>query len=145
MTTLVVEELETTLTQTVNIQRRMNVVAIRPYLYFDNLPNTTITLAIKQGATTVDSSTLTQAEIIANSSITSSNYAHGFFRFDFTSTPLHAGQSYDIVLSASPYTFSESSWIGWVKEHENHTNNFASSIQYDQDNPLSLQIWSRRP
>jgi hypothetical protein len=143
MTTLVLDELRTTLEQNFTTVEREQVYAIRPNLYLHNDPVGTFILSIKQGSTTLGSTTLTLAEIKTGAGFADNQYHHGVFRFLF-STPvvLQARTEYTIELSSSGYTFSESSFIGWVKEFENLKNTFTDSISNDYENPFSFEKFS---
>ncbi len=143
MTTLVVDELKTTLTQnlTINLNRRYTVAGIRPYLYMHNSPSGTFTLSIKEGATTHASKTFTSAEIKSDLS-TSDNFAHIYKALVFAN-PLHLSEgTYTLELSSSGYTFGESSYLSWVKDFENIYNNTDSltGISLD-DYPLGFQLF----
>lgn len=146
MTTLVVEELKTTLSQsfTVNVNRRITVAAVRPYLLMYNSPSGTFTLSLKEGATTHASKTFTSADIKSDLS-TSDNYAHLWKVIEF-SNPVHLSKgSYTLELSHSGYTFSDTSYLGWIKEHENIFQNTADLTGLSSyDYPLSFQLFSKR-
>lgn len=146
MTTLVVEELKSTLTQniTVNLNRRYQIEAIRPYIYMHNSPSGTFTLSLKEGAATLASVDFTSAEIKTNLS-TSDNYAYLWKTLQFSDPVFVSKGSYSLVLSSSGYSFSESSYLGWIKEHENIFNDTASlsGVSF-MDYPLSYQLFEKK-
>ena len=145
MTTLVVEELKTTLSQnfTINGERRYQLVAVRPKIYMHNAPNGTFSLSIKSGSTTLASKSFTSAEIKSDLS-TSDNYAWIWknLAFDFT-VPLEKGD-YSLELSSSGYSFSSSSYIGWVKDHESVFNTISGNPTSSLDNPFTFQLFEYR-
>jgi hypothetical protein len=145
MTTLYVEEkTASALTQTFTMEKRANIQAIRPNLYFHNDPAGTYTITIKDGANAIGSKSLTMAEIITNANFTANQYHHGFFNFQFDDVVTLNSGIYTLEFSTSGYTFSESSYVGWIKEYEYRTNNIAEgdTVTTVFTNPLSFQIWS---
>lgn len=140
MTTLVVDELLTTLTQTVNFEydRRYHVAGIKIKLLMYNSPSGTFTLSLKDGATTLASADFTSTVIKSDLS-TSDNYAHLYKALTF-SLPLKKG-SYDLVLSSSGYTYSSSSFLGWVKSYENVFNEEVDSTQPFNNKPFDFLIY----
>jgi len=146
MTTLVVEELKTTLSQsfTYNLNRRSIIAAVRPYIFMYNSPSGTFTLSLKEGATTHASKTFTSADIKSDLS-TSDNYAHLWKALEF-SNPIYLSKgTYTLELSHSGYSFSESSYLGWIKEHENIFNNTSDLTGVSVfDYPFSYQIFEKK-
>jgi len=144
MTKLVVEELNTTLTQTftLNNEGRATLSAIHPYIYMHNAPAGTFTFTLKSGADSLASASFDSAEIKADLS-TSNNYAHLWKVLDFLTDPIQLGQGeYTLVLSHSGYTYSDGSFLGWVKEHENETYIIDGAPTSDFDNPLAFRFYS---
>ena len=141
MSKLLVEELEaTTLSQSFTILNRLALSAVRPLLYLHNDPTGTFTLTIKNGSETVTSASLTGAQIISNAGFTAGQYHYGFFKFDMSAI-LNIDTTYTLELSSSGYTFSEASYLGWIREHENNTNSIDGTITSSLSNPLSYQLW----
>ena len=145
MTTLVLEELKSTLQQTVNLtlNRRYNIEAVRPLLYMHNAPAGTFTLSIKSGVNTLTSKSFTSADIKSDLS-TVNNYAYLWKNLTFSEIALLKNGSYILELSSSGYTFSSSSYIGWIKEHENLFNETSGTPLTDLDNPFSYQLFEHR-
>lgn len=146
MTTLVVDELQTTLTQnfTIDLNRRFELTAVRPYLLMYNSPSGTFTLSLKEGATTHASVNFTSAEIKSDLS-TSNDYAYLWKTLQFSNPVFLSKGSYSLVLSSSGYTFSESAYLGWIKEHENIFNNTVDLSGVGSfDYPLSYQLFEKR-
>ena len=137
---IVVDALETSLSQTITPTEDLYLGAIRTYLYKDQNPSGSLKLTLKQSTTEIWSDTKTISSIIAESpEMTTTNYYHGFYSWETErEIKLRKGVDYDIILEGvSGYTDG----IGWVKEHEDHTNDFTTSISSNLNNPHSLQLW----
>ena len=145
MTKLVVDELKTTLSQTFTLtkNKRMTIEAIRPYIYMHNAPSGTFTLAVKSGGTTLASKTFTSAEIKTDLA-TSNNYAHLWKAITFTNPTQIENGEYELELSAAGYTYSETGYLGWIREHENLTNELAGTPISDIENPRAFQLLTRQ-
>lgn len=139
----VVDELKTTLSQefsTTNRLERFQLEAIRPILLLFNDPSGTFTLTLKEGATTLEASSLSMSTILSDGNLTAGQYHKGALRFNFT-TILNKGISYTLELSSSGYTFAETSYLGWVVEHTNPLNILDGVITYDTERPYSFETW----
>lgn len=136
---LIVEELKSTLSQEVTWSnvKRTHLKAIRPYIYMHNAPSGTFTISVKKGSDLLAESSFTSADIKSELS-TTENYIHLWKTVSFVSAiPINSG-NYTIELSSMGYTFSETSYIGWIKEHEDLINN----NNQVGDFPLSIQFWT---
>lgn len=145
MTKLVVDELITTLSQTftLNNEGRSTIEAIRPYIYMHNAPSGTFTLAVKSGVTTLASNTFTSTTIKSDLS-TSDNYTHSWKTIQF-STPLILDKGeYELELSAAGYTFSNSSYLAWIREHEHLTNTRLGTPISSLYEPRAFQLMERK-
>jgi len=140
MSYLVIEYLETTLEQSFQVNERIQVSAIRPWLYLHNDPAGTFKFAIKQNGNEIGSKELTISEIKTLAGLSDNEYHHGFIKFDFNAI-LNIDTSYQIELSSSGYVYDPNSYIGWVKPHENLLNSFDDVISYDDQKPLGVQMW----
>jgi len=140
MTTLVIDELKTTLTQSVNLNydRVYHVAGLKIKLLMYNNPTGTFTLSLKTGATTLASASFTSADIKTDLS-TTDNYAHLYKALSF-SLPLKKG-SYDLVLSSSGYTFSDSSFLGWCKSYTNVFNEEVDSSASYTNKPFDFLVY----
>ena len=145
MTTLAVDELTTTLSQdfTINLNRRYSIEGIRPYIYMHNAPAGTFTLSVKDGVTTLASQTFDSAEIKSDLS-TSDNYAHLWKRLVFDNPFQISKGTYTLELSSSGYTFSESNYLGWIREFENIFNETDGDNDSYDNNPFSFQIFENK-
>jgi len=135
MSHLIVYELKTTREQTIVVNEDMLVKTIRLNLYRHLNPAGSLILTVKNGSTTVATKT------VAISLLDSTNYSHGFYSFEFDTAINLTPATYTLELSSSGYTFDDAAYVGWIKEHENNTNNFTSTISNYFDNPFSFQIW----
>ena len=141
MTTLVADELITTLTQTVNLSydRVYHIAGLKIKLIMYNAPSGTFTLSIKSGATTLASTDFTSADIKTDLS-TADNYAHIYKALTF-SLPLKKG-AYDLVLSSSGYTYSATSFLGWCKSFENVFNQEVDDTVLYHDKPFDYLVYA---
>ena len=139
MTSLAVEELKTTLNQEILVgDNNLNVEAIRPRLYKHNVPAGTLQVQVRDTndkiISTSNSITITDISAVA--------FFHGFIRFDINAG-LKAGTTYRLFLVPSGYTFTESDYVGWVKDHEDTQIGVSYSPSSGFLSPLSAQIWAR--
>lgn len=143
---LVVDELETTLSQTFTVfkNNRLDLVAIRPYILSHNSPAGTFTFKLLDGATTLFSDTFTAAELKTDIS-TANDYVRIWKNFSITVPTFLENGDYTLELSSSGYTYSDASYLGWIKEHEHLTNvitndDATSALQF----PRSFQLLTRQ-
>lgn len=143
MTTLVVEELRASpLVQSFVIEKRLIVHAVRPYLYTHNFPAGTFTVSLLTSTDDVIAYKTFSSSAIYAGLGTVNAYAHAFYKIEFDGgLPLVAG-TYKIKLSSSGYTYISSSYLGWVKEHEDLKVNTTYVITGAEQNPLSFELWS---
>ena len=146
MTTLVVEELRTTLTQevTLSLPRRYHVDTIRLHLYFHNSPSGTFSFSIlDQSDNVIASKSFTSAQFY--SAIPTANiYAHAYFSVQLDNKVHLPSTVYKLRLSASGYTFLNTSYVGWVRDHEDLKVPLGFIPDSDLFNPLSYEIWVRK-
>ena len=142
MTTLVVEELRTTLYQEFSLKTKESIKAIRPYLYLHNSPAGTFTLTLKESGATIDSKSYTAAQIEAAAGFTANQYHHAYINFEFDShLTLKRDTTYRIELSSAGYTFGDAAYVGWIRPHENGYNNSSPSLINYESNPFGYQLW----
>jgi len=141
MTTLLVDKLVETLSQdiTVTSSNRIHVAAFIPYIYMCNAPAGTFTFSLIQNSITIFSKTFTSTEI-KTSLATSNNYAHAFYPLIPDYLVQMSSGSYTVKLSASGYTPSESSYLGWIRQFENIQNEMSYTPTTDRQNPLAIRI-----
>jgi hypothetical protein len=140
MTTLLVQTLVSELKQdfNINLDERYHIGAIAPYLYLHN-PSGTFTLTLKNGATSLASKSLTVAEIKALIP-TTDNYAHVFCPFIFSSPTKVEKGSYTLSLTASGYSNSAASFIGWCQQFEDIQNEMDYLPSDDSENSLAFRF-----
>lgn len=145
MTTLVTEELKTTLTQTITLakDKTYHIKGIKPKLLVYSAPAGTFTYKIKQGGTTLaTSNTFTSSECQTELS-TSDNYMWLNKQINFPALIALKKGTYDIELSSVGYTYSGNSFLGWVKSHENIFNERTDAYADYTSNPLDVLIYER--
>ena len=145
MTTLVVNPLKDYLDQNITVEDKAVFESMRLLLYKHLSPAGEFRLEIlyPEGGSVIASATLTSALMEANATeITSTNYAHGWFRFDFGEFVTLHPASYTLRLIGVGYSFSENAYIGWIQEHEDLTHRLNYTPENDFHNPLSYQGWS---
>lgn len=143
---IVCEELDglNNLTQDFTIPKSIMVGGIRIYVYAHNTPSGNFQLAIKDGATTIATFSFTASQV-QTAFNTTDDYFHGWHSLDMGDfVSLNAG-TYTFELSdTSGYTFSDSSFLGWVKIFENRPFPINYTISSFTDCPFGLEIWSYR-
>jgi hypothetical protein len=143
MTKLVVEELKTTLIQefTWNPVPRAHIAAVRPHLYTHGNPAGTFTLAILSAADVVLASQTFTAADLYFALDTGNAYAQLYFPVIFDNRVHLPKGNYKLRLSASGYSFSEASYLGWIRDHEDLKVPLDFTPASDLHNPLSYEIW----
>jgi hypothetical protein len=114
MSDLLLDELRTTpLRQKLNCTETVIVTAIRPHLYVHGSPAGTLRMDIYNAA---DSTLLASSNSLTITSLKTLAYAHKYYRFD-VSWGLVENTIYTIRLVGTGYTFSESAYVGWIKDN----------------------------
>lgn len=141
MTQLLVHELQTSLESLITINSAKTIYAVRPHLHCHNSPAGTFTIGIYDiSDNLIQAKTFTSADIVA-AMATANLYIHGYFTVTFDNVvPIVIGD-YKIKLTSSGYTFSESSYLGWVADHENLKIELDYTPTSDLENPLSFELW----
>lgn len=150
MTQLVIDEVRSThsLTQDVTLKRhgRTRIKYIRLHLMGYNSPSGDLRLRVLKDATSRGSVTQSVSDIETQVDAdlgTAHAFWHGFVRFEFDSV-LVFNESDVIELEltgVNGYTFSESAYIGWRKEHEDYTNELADEDSGTFEKPFAYQLW----
>lgn len=144
MTTLVVDELRSTLTQTFtyNLHKRASIAGVRPYLLMFNSPAGTFTITLKDnGGNTLASKNFTSTEIKSDMS-TAHDYVYLWKALTFDTPVQIVKGTYSLVLSSSGYGYAVGSFLGWIKEHENQFNADDGTSTGYEDIPFSYQLFS---
>jgi hypothetical protein len=142
MSYLLLETVENApLAQNFEVTDRLQLVAIRPWLYLHNDPVGSIKVSLKFGAETIASKTLTVAEILTLANLPAGRYHHGFFTFDLEAV-LNIKTTYQITVEgADGYAYDPDKYFAWIKPHENLVNTFNENVLFDDQNPFGYQIW----
>lgn len=142
MTTLLVNPLKTTLTQEVrfNFDKRYIIKAICPYIYMHNSPSGLFHFKIKKSSITVFSHSFTSNDL-KTALNTSDDYAHMFYAINPISGYLLLEKGlYDFELSHTGYSYSNSSYLGWITQHERLQNLMGYEPANDTENSFAFRI-----
>ena len=126
MSTLLVDELYpgVTFAQPVRINRRVNLSAIRPWVYLNGtLADGEFRCVVKQGANILVTKDISYTDI---NTVKTEDYAHGFIRFDFDSLMLNVAEGntyedYTIEFSMVNHTRDTDNFLGIVRRWEDKT------------------------
>lgn len=144
MSTLAVEQLETgqTIIQPITVTRPIQLGAIRPYLYFHGMPAGTFTFRLKRSTTVIKewSFNSTQARDAFGGSL---NFFHVYLSLASEAFAIKPGE-YTLELSATGYTFSSGSFMGWCKDFAGPTGAIIGSPNDFTSYPLSFRIIETR-
>lgn len=142
MTTLLVEKLINELSTTVNYsgEGRIHVGSIAPYLYLHNPSADYFTLKVIKDSVEIASVNATVSQIKSSFGAVD-NFAHVFYPF-ITLNPIQIEKgTYIIKLIAGPnYVNNESSFMGWIKQHEDIQNETSYTPSDDSRNPLAYRM-----
>jgi hypothetical protein len=115
---LYVEELQgSTLVQTFTRTKEASIPFVRLHLCKYLAPAGTFTVTLTDASDAViatSSQTLAQMQASGNADL-SANYYHGYVKFDFGAAYTLRPGTYKLKLSASGYTYSIGTFLGWVK------------------------------
>ena len=140
MTTLQVQTLVSELMQdfTIKLDERYHIGAIIPYLYLHNTSGT-FTFELKKSGSAIASKSLTDAEIKALIPTTES-YVHVFCPFIFSNPVKIEKGEYSLRLSASGYSNSAASFLGWCQQFEDIQNEMDYIPLDDSENSLAFRL-----
>lgn len=142
MSTLLVQRLETELTQELryNLSDRCQIGALIPYLYMHNSPAGTFAIDLLNSDDEIIISQEFDCDDIKAALETSNNYAHVFYPIIPTNPIQIEYGLYTIKLSATGYTPSDSSYLGWIQQFENIQNVMDYVPVNDAQNSLAIRI-----
>lgn len=142
MSTLLVQELTTELSQELrySLSKRCQIGAFIPYLYMHNAPAGTFIIDLLNSDDDIIMSKSFTCSDIKTSLSTSDNYAHVFYPIIPTSPIQIEYGTYTIKLSASGYTYSSGSYLGWIQQFENIQNIMDYVPADSTENSLALRI-----
>jgi hypothetical protein len=140
VTKLVVEPLKTELEQEFNfkLEGRCILAAIAPYLYMHNSPAGTFQFSVYKADDLVFMKEFTSAEIKAALQ-TTDGYVHSFHPMIPINPVFFTKGTYRANLAAIGYTFSDDSYLGWVRQHENVQDELEYTPSNNMHNPLAMR------
>lgn len=137
MTTLAVEELVTTLVQPLLVDKPIRLLAVKPWLYFHNMPAGTFSMKLKKATTTIREWTFTSAD--ARSAFGGTQqFFHVYLSLSGAPLIIEPGE-YTLELSATGYTFG-ASWVGWCKDWQGAVGRVEGSAPDFTGYPYSFRI-----
>lgn len=137
MSTLVVEELITTLEQEIKTYRHVNLAAIRPWVYSHGNPSGTFTFELSNSSGPIKFFSFTNNSLKQALNVTEP-YFHGYYAIAMTPFILPRG-TYKIKLYATGYTFDENCFFGWCKDVEPKSRTYGNIENYTA-NPYSFTL-----
>lgn len=146
---MIVGEFKNTLIQDfeIPIVRQSTVAKIRPHLFIaqpNNFPIGKIRLSIYQDNIELAFSEQTFQEIrTKGSSKLQDDYYHGFITFDFDyPLNLYTG-NYQLTITCSDgYTYTETDFVGWVKDADQTLSNVKEVITETTYTPYAFETYS---
>jgi hypothetical protein len=143
VTKLLVETLVTgaTMSQEIRFDRvdRYNIASIAPYLYISNFPGGTFTLTLSNLSGDLFSKSFTSDDI-RTSLNTVNNFAHVFYPVIPQNLLILESGTYTLKLTSDSYYNTSSSYIGWIRQHEDLNNILDYEALSDDKNPLATRI-----
>jgi hypothetical protein len=146
MTTLLVQDLRTSPLEQdflVKTRRRATLSGVRLYLYLHNSPMGSINVSIEQGNQSIITQSFNLSDIETQAQ-TINKYIHGMFLIPFDRNVILNYGLHKIRLEADTYIFSQLSYVGWVRRHEDMTNFIDYAPIDDTQKPLSFELWEFR-
>jgi hypothetical protein len=144
VTTLVIEKLQTELFQEVryNNSDRVHVGAFIPYLYLHNAQADYFTFELEKDSVVLFSKNFTVSEI-KSALPTTDNYIHVFYPI-IPSNPvqIESGLYKFKLIAGTNYINSPTSFIGWIKQHEDIQNQMDYIPVDDSQNSFSIRYKS---
>lgn len=137
MSTIIVDELITTLEQEFKVVTPINLCAIRPWVYSHNDPTGNFSLSIYRGVSLVKSFSFNVASLKTALNVTQP-YFHGRYAIPITPFVLPRG-TYNLILNSSGYTYDTNSFFGWCKDI-NPTCKTYGEIENYTSNPYSFTL-----
>jgi len=141
MSTLLVVPLEDELSQEIrfNLNTRVQVAAIIPYILMFNSPAGTFTLSLSKGPATIYAKTFTSDDIKAALDTTDGN-AHVFLPFVPSDLLQVENGLYVLKITSSGYAPTGVSYLGWIQQFEDVQNEMDYIPSDDTKNSLAYRI-----
>lgn len=138
---LVVEEFKTkVLKQEMEASSNQLIEAVRPHLYVHNTPSGSFTVTLENS----DSQVFATSNTIAISTVSATNFFHGYIKFDFDAA-VHVDDNFFVAITMSGgYTFAEANYVGWCKDFDlrKYTPDFTPNVGFSS--ALDLEIWGKQ-
>lgn len=137
MTTLAVDQLITTFSQPITVDREIKVAGIRARLYVHDIPDGTFYFNVYKGVLKIKSYSFTS--LSAKAAI---DTAYNFFWLDLA-LPGHlhlTDGEYTIKLEPFMYSFSNDSWLGLAKEYENPYGKVIGNPKDFSEYPYAIKL-----
>lgn len=143
MSTLLSQDLVTTLSQKLTATRNVIVTALRPHIYIQNNPPGDLRLSIYDAADAVllkSSEQISIASIKSQAEITE-NFFHGYIRFN-----IDWGVSIDTEVTfrlegLNGYVNTETDFIGWCKDFDLRKYNATYTPNDGFNSAFDLEVW----
>lgn len=123
-----------------SLETRVQVAAMIPYLYMHNAPDGDFYFEIDKNDGTFSYTKHFTSDDIKASLNTSDNSAHVFFPIVPESPMFLEKGDYTFYLYAENYVYNRSSFIGWIRQHENLNNAVSNTPSNDAENPLAFRL-----
>jgi hypothetical protein len=137
MSTLAVYRLFTYVSQPITVRRDLLCGSIRLKLYSHDLPDGTFSISILKGTQDIFTITFTSVDLQQKID-TSDRYFWGDFAFP-VNFYLDRGD-YEIRLDSSGYVFSESRFLGWVKDFDEIDRDIIGEANDFSQYPFSFNL-----
>lgn len=125
---------------TLNLNRRSQLAAFYPYLFIKNVPNGDFYIGIRKtnGAFQYEEH-FTSSDLQALLNTTDTNIR--IFKPVIPLNPIFMEKGdYEIYLYSENYTFKRTSFIGWIRQHEDLNNELSFTPLNDAENPLAFRL-----
>lgn len=141
MTTLVIEDkIENFIHEfKLELQRRYQIAGFYPYLYLIGNPSGTFTFKINNGARDVFTKSFNASDIREVMSAPLGAIRVSFPVVPFTPMIINTG-NYTARIEASDYSPNSNSYLGWIREHENLSNEVPDQDGKAISNPCTMKI-----
>ena len=141
MSQLLVETLTTELSQEINYDsdERCSIACFIPYIYFHNAVGS-FTFEIESDYGVIFSKSFT-AQDIKDSIPSTANYAHVFYPIIPTNpVQIERGSFTFRLIAGAGYSVTQSSFIGWIKQHEDIQNRMSYNPASDNENTFAIRF-----
>lgn len=142
MSNLVVQPLVTELNQDIEITTsdRLHVGAFIINLYLHNSPAGTFTFSILNSDADVIFTKDFTSQDLKDSLSTTDDYLHTNYPIIPDDPVQLESGDFTLNLSSAGYTYTATSFIGWIQDFENLTNDLGYTASSDEENPLTFKL-----